>query len=101
VRGVHDLGGSPGGPIDKSQHETEDWERLADAVTVVLDKKGIKTTDEHRRAIESLPPELYRSLGYYERWIAATEILLVEKGILTREEIDERSEEISRRWSGA
>jgi hypothetical protein len=99
--GIHDLGGSPGGPIDKSQHETEDWERLADAVTVALDKKGIKTTDEHRRAIESLPPELYRSLGYYERWIAATEILLVEKGILTREEIDEISEEISRRWSGA
>jgi predicted RNA binding protein with dsRBD fold (UPF0201 family) len=98
VRGVHDLGGSPGGPIDKSQHETEDWERLADAVTVVLDKKGIKTTDEHRRAIESLDPERYKRLGYYERWIAATEILLVEKGILTREEIDAREEELGRSW---
>jgi hypothetical protein len=94
VSGVHDLGGTPGGPIDKSQHEIEDWERLADAVTIVLDKKGIKTTDEHRRAIESLDPELYKSLGYYERWIAATEILLVEKGILTREEIDARAEKL-------
>jgi Nitrile hydratase beta subunit, N-terminal len=94
VTGVHDLGGTPSGPIDKSQHEIEDWERLADAVTIVLDKKGIKTTDEHRRAIESLPPEQYNSLGYYERWIAATEILLVEKGILTREEIDARVEEL-------
>lgn len=57
MTGVHDLGGSSGaGPIDKSQHETEDWERLADAVTVALDKKGLKTTDEHRRAIESLDP---------------------------------------------
>ncbi len=92
MTGVHDMGGSPGGPIDRSQHETEDWERLADAVTIVLDKKGIKTTDEHRRAIESL--DNYRELGYYERWIAATEILLVEKGILTREEIDERAAEI-------
>lgn len=45
MAGVHDLGGSPGGPIDKGQHEIEDWERLADAVTIVLDKKGIKTTD--------------------------------------------------------
>jgi hypothetical protein len=98
VTGIHDLGGSSGGPIDRSQHETEDWERLADAVTIVLDKKGIKTTDEHRRAQESLPPELYRSLGYYERWIAATETLLVEKGILTREEIDTRTEELEKGW---
>ena len=90
------MGGSSGGPIDKSQHETEDWERLADAVTVVLDKKGIKTTDEHRRAIESL--ENYRELGYYERWVAATEILLLEKGILTRQEIEARVSELAESW---
>jgi hypothetical protein len=96
MTGVHDMGGSPGGPIDKSQHETEDWERLADAINIALDIKGLKTTDEHRRAIESL--ENYRELGYYERWVAATEKLLVEKGILTREEVDERSAEIERRW---
>ena len=96
MTGVHDLGGSPGGPIDRSQHETEDWERLADAVTIVLDKKGIKTTDEHRRAQESL--ENYRELGYYERWVAATEILLVEKGILTRKVIEARAEELGESW---
>jgi hypothetical protein len=99
VAGVHDLGGSPGGPVDRSQHEVEDWERLADAVTIALDLKGIKTTDEHRRAIESL--ENYRELGYYERWVAAIEKLLVEKGILTREEIDVRSAEIENRWGRA
>lgn len=99
--GVHDMGGSPGGPVDKSQHEVEDWERLADAITIALDKKGVKTTDQHRRAQESLDPKLYRSLSYYERWVAATEILLVEKGILTREEIDERTAKIERRWSGS
>ena len=99
MTGVHDLGGSPAGPIDKSQHEIEDWERLADAVNIALGIKGLQTTDELRRAIESL--ENYRELGYYERWTAATEKLLVEKGILTREEIDERTAEIERRWSGA
>lgn len=95
---AHDLGGSPAGPIDRKGHEVEDWERLADAITVALDAKGLKTTDEHRRAQEALPPEQYQSLGYYERWVAATEQLLVEKDILTREEIDERAAEISRRW---
>ena len=99
MTGIHDLGGSPGaGPIDKSQHETEDWERLADAVTGALDKKGLKTTDEHRRAIESLDEERYKKLGYYERWIAATELLLVEKGVLTREEIDQKAAELGESW---
>jgi hypothetical protein len=99
MTGIHDLGGSPdAGPIDKSQHETEDWERLADAITVALDKKGLKTTDEHRRAIESLDSRRYKKLGYYERWIAATELLLVEKDILTSEEIDERAAEFEEIW---
>ncbi len=98
MTGVNDLGGSPGGPIDKSQHEIEDWERLADAVTVVLDKKGIKTTDEHRRAQEGLPRGQYEALSYYERWVAATELLLVEKGVLTREEIDTKAQELMESW---
>jgi hypothetical protein len=98
MSGVHDMGGSPGGPIDKSQHEIEDWERLADAINVALGIKGLQTTDEHRRAIESLSPEQYRKLSYYERWIAATEMLLLEKGILTREEIEARARELRESW---
>lgn len=99
MTGIHDLGGLPGvGPIDKSQHEIEDWERLADAILIVLDKKGVNMIDEHRRAQESLDPRLYKSLSYYERWTAATEMLLVEKGILTREEIDEKTAELERIW---
>jgi hypothetical protein len=95
LSGVHDMGGSPGGPIDKNQHEVEDWERLADAINSALGKKGIQSTDELRRAIESL--ENYRDLSYYERWVAATEKLLVEKGVLAAGEIDERTAEIERR----
>jgi hypothetical protein len=98
VGGVHDMGGSPGGPIDRGQHEVEDWERLADAITGALGAKGLQSTDQHRRAIESL--EEYRDLSYYERWVAATEKLLVEKGVLTGDEIDERAALIQRRWNG-
>ena len=96
--GVHDMGGSPGGSIDRDQHEVEDWERLADAINGALGTRGFQSTDELRRAIESL--EEYRDLSYYERWVAATEKLLVEKGVLTSEEIDERAAEIERRWDG-
>ena len=93
------MGGSPGGPIDKGQHEVEDWERLADAVNGALGAKGLQSTDELRRAIESL--ENYLDLSYYERWVAATEKLLVEKGVLTSDDIDERAALIQRRWNGS
>jgi hypothetical protein len=96
--GVHDIGGSPGGPIDRGQHEVEDWERLADAINGALGARGLQSTDELRRSIESL--EDYRELSYYERWVAATEKLLVEKGVLSSEEIDERAASIRRRWGG-
>jgi nitrile hydratase subunit beta len=93
---VHDMGGrrEEFGPIDREDHRPEDWERLADAVNYVLNARGHKTTDEMRRAIESL--EGYREMGYYERWAAAAELLVVEKGFLTREEIDERAAGIER-----
>ena len=99
MSGPHDMGGEPAGPVDPRVREPEDWERVADAVNAALGKKGIQTTDEHRRAIESLPN--YRDLSYYERWASATERLLVEKGILTEVEIDERAVEIQHRWEGA
>ena len=96
---VHDVGGrrEEFGPVDRKDHEVEDWERLADAVNYVLNAKGHKTTDEMRRAIESL--EGYREMSYYERWAAAAEMLVVEKGLLTQEEIDERATALERRWS--
>ncbi len=98
MTGVHDMGGrrEEFGPVDKSQHELEDWERIADAVNYVLNAKGHKTTDEMRRAIEGL--EGYGEMGYYERWAAAAEKLVVEKGLLTQEEINERAATLERRW---
>jgi hypothetical protein len=92
------MGGARGGPIDRSQHEIEDWERLADAINGALGAKGLQSTDELRRSIESL--EEYRELSYYERWVAATEKLLIEKDVLSSDEIDERAAEIERRWDG-
>jgi len=91
------MGGSPAGPIGRGQVEVEDWERLADAINGALGAKGLQTTDQHRRVIESLAD--YRGLSYYERWVAATEKLLVEKGILTTDEVDERAAEFERRWN--
>jgi len=42
--------------------------------------------------------EQYLSMSYYERWIASLETILVEKGLMTREEIDRKVAELEERW---
>jgi hypothetical protein len=93
---AHDRGGWPdAGPISKAEHDLTMWEKRTDALLVLLSSptRRIIKVDELRRTIESLPPEAYEKLTYYERWISSIETLLVEKGILTKEEIDKKAEE--------
>ena len=99
TRGHHDVGGIPGaGPIDRTEHQLSDWEVLADAINQALGAKGVKRTDEMRRAREEMDAETYRALSYYERWIASIETILVEKKILTREEIDRKLAAFEKKW---
>jgi len=93
---VHDRGGWPdAGPINKAEHNYALWEKRTDALLTLLvsPAKKVLRVDELRRAIESLPPEAYERMSYYERWISAIETLVIEKGILTKEEIDKKAEE--------
>lgn len=87
----HDRGGWPdAGPIDRTEHPLADWERQMHAIIRVLTspEKRVIRVDEMRRAIESLDPETYEALSYYQRWQQAVEALLIEKGIVTTEEVD-------------
>ncbi|MFQ5837314.1 MAG: nitrile hydratase [Thermoplasmata archaeon] len=85
---MHDRGGWPeAGRIDTHDHDLEPWEQETNALLWVLAQHEILRDDELRRAIEDLEPGQYESLGYYHRWLLAIENLLVEKDILTREEI--------------
>ena len=94
---VHDRGGWPtDDPIDRSEHKMDEWERRVDSLSSVLGEKGLKNTDQLRRAIESLSQEQYETLSYYEKWTAAMETLLVEQGVMTREEIDQKMAELER-----
>jgi nitrile hydratase subunit beta len=96
---THDMGGRPNDePLNTQEHALADWEVLADAVAQALGGKGIRTTDESRRAMEDMPADEYLSLSYYERWIRGTETLLKEKGILTEQEIDRKMTELEDTW---
>jgi nitrile hydratase subunit beta len=99
ARGHHDIGGLPGGgPIDQSEHSLSDWEILADAVNQALGARGVKRTDEMRRAREEMDSAAYRHMTYYERWIASIEAILIEKKILNKEEIDRKLAEFEAKW---
>jgi nitrile hydratase len=99
---THDMGGRPNTePLNLEEHTLADWEVVTDAMSVALGARGLRTTDEHRRAMENLPADEYLSLSYYERWARGTEELLIEKGILTREEIDRKMAELEATWGAS
>ena len=90
MRAMHDLGGLPAGPIEREEHDPSLAERRVDALMMLMMGRGVFNVDEMRRTIESLPREVYERHDYYERWLLTIESLLVEKGLLTRAEIEAR-----------
>ncbi len=99
TRAHHDLGGRTAGPIDRTEREPEPWEKRVDAILRLLSEPGraVVTVDEHRRAVEGLGAEAYDRLTYYERWITAITNLLLEKGVITTEELGRKLDEVRAR----
>jgi nitrile hydratase len=88
-RAVHDTGGRPTTePIDRTEHELDDWELLTDALVGALSSAGVMNVDELRRGIESMPPAEYERASYYERWLYSVETILTEKGVLRPSELE-------------
>jgi hypothetical protein len=98
-RGHHDMGGLPAGAVGMSEHHVEMWEKRIDAIITLLSGPDYRVirVDELRRGIESLPPDAYDTMSYYERWVASVAAILIEKGIMTQDEIDARIDAIAAR----
>jgi len=99
MRGPHDLGGLSAGPVDMSEHEHGFWEKRIDGIRLLLadNKRGLITVDEMRRGIESLGKEAYDKLKYYERWTASVTGVMLEKGVITANELGRKMAEIEER----
>ena len=94
------MGGEAAGPVERGEHDYAEWERRVDALMVLL--SGVKgpalmTVDELRKNIEQLPPEAYDKLSYYEKWISSLTQTLIQRGIITTEELGRKMEEVERR----
>jgi hypothetical protein len=91
--GVNDIGGLPGGPIDRRHHGPAGWERLVVALNAVLSRRRLRTVHESRRAIEELGED-YNRLAYFERAAQGLANLMYEKGVLRRDEVAARMDSI-------
>jgi Nitrile hydratase beta subunit len=96
--GVNDIGGLPGGPIDRRHHEPADWEKLVVALSAVLSQRRLRTVHESRRAIEELGDD-YNRLAYFERAVLALANLMYEKGTMRPDEVAARMDAIRKRLS--
>jgi nitrile hydratase subunit beta len=99
MNGIHDLGGMHGmGPIDPEPDEPvfhEEWQRRMFGMFIAAFAGGQFNVDEFRHAIERMGAAHYLESSYYEHWLAALETLLVEKGVLTEDELATRRAELA------
>jgi hypothetical protein len=97
-RSHHDMGGLPAGKVEATEHDYEEWERRVDALMVLLSgvkgRKKLMTVDELRKNIEALPPDAYDRMGYYDRWVTSITQVMIQRGVITTEELGRKMEEI-------
>ena len=92
--GVHDLGGMHGfGRVEREENEPvfhAHWEAAVLAMQRWVRGRDIVTLDEFRHAIERMAPADYLGSSYYARWLDALDRVLVEKGVVTADEVERR-----------
>jgi nitrile hydratase beta subunit len=89
MNGIHDLGGMDGFTLPERDQDfplREQWERQVVGAGFVLRVPGV--AGGLRRRLERMPPHLYLTYPYYAKWLYAREEMLIESGLVTREELD-------------
>ena len=94
--GIHDLGGKQGFgtvryTLDAPAFHAA-WEVRANSLYAHAVRLGLFNMDEYRHAIERMDARHYLSASYYERSLTSLASLCVEKGLVTREELEQRAQ---------
>jgi nitrile hydratase len=89
--GVHDMGGMDGfGKVVAEPNEPAfhaPWEGRVLAMQRAMSYAGAWAIDMSRSAQERLPPQVYLTVSYYQRWALAMEKNVVERGFAAPEEL--------------
>src|SRR5262245_45729608 len=96
MNGIHDMGGMDGfGRVEVEAGEPvfhHPWERRVFGLVATLAARRITGgTDRFRFALERMTPSHYLQASYYERWLTAAATLLVERGIVSPDELAARA----------
>lgn len=104
-RSYHDMGGLPAGRVTPDEHDYAEWERRVDAMMMLL--TGVSggnrrmSVDELRRNIESIAPETYDRMSYYERWVTSLTQTMLQRGLITTDELTRKMAEVDARAAAA
>ncbi|HEY8571200.1 nitrile hydratase subunit beta [Phenylobacterium sp.] len=89
MNGVHDMGGMHGfGAVEPEPEGTvfhHNWEGRAHALNLASPTRANIDAGRHQR--ELIPPAEYLAMSYYEKWIRGLSELLVQRGLVTPEEL--------------
>ena len=96
MNGIHDMGGMHGfGEVNPKENDAvfhAPWESRLFAIHLSMIRHKPLDPGGTRVHMESLSPIRYLSSSYYERFLIILENALLEKGLLTREEMQAKSE---------
>jgi len=95
------MGGLPAGKVEPTEHDYQEWERRVDALMVILSGVGgapkRMTVDELRKNIEAIGPDAYDRMSYYERWVTSITQTMIQRGVITTEELGRKMAEVENR----
>lgn len=95
------MGGLPAGRVEPNEHDYAEWERRVDALMTLLSgvqgQRKLMTVDELRKNIEALGPDAYDRMSYYERWVSSITQTMIQRGVITTEELGRKMEQIEKR----
>jgi nitrile hydratase subunit beta len=91
MNGVHDMGGMHGfGPVEAEPNEPvfhEKWEGRVLAMQRAMGYLGLWNIDMSRSSLEQLPPKVYLSVTYYQKWFLGLAHRVVAHGLVGADEI--------------
>jgi hypothetical protein len=98
---INDFGGLPAGPIEITEHELAPWEKRCHATLECMYWRKVMSMEEKRRGIEDLGQTLYAELPYYQKWALAAANTLLNKGLITQDELNSKVDEVRARMEVA
>jgi hypothetical protein len=101
MRSHHDMGGLPAGTVEPTEHAYALWEKRVDALLVLLSSAQRMTVDELRKNIEAIGPDAYDRMSYYERWMHSISQSLIQRGVISIDELGRKMAEVEARHRDA